>query len=155
VLPEYASCEGCGEIHRAALRRTAAGILCANCADTRHRRARCVVCEQEGPVERHHIAGRRQSAETAPVCLTCHAILSRWQYGWHPSWRSAPRPFLFTMQGLLDMMILHTERSRQPVRSHSWAVAVLLLCAAFLLLQSLRPDALAELSDLTLKEARP
>jgi hypothetical protein len=109
---EYASC-ACGEYHQAALRRLPDGRRCFNCTDTRHRRGLCLGCEQSGPLEEHHIGSKRHLPQTIPVCLNCHAILSRWQYRWHPTWRTTEgfcAAVLFSAQGILDIAQLRHDR---------------------------------------------
>jgi hypothetical protein len=67
----------------------------------------CVVCGSAGPIEAHHVAGRRHSNLTVPVCVSCHRRLSERQYGWDPRWLSPERsPELdssLVVRGLSDL----------------------------------------------------
>ena len=71
TLPE---CDHCGELNPAALKRRAGGFVCANCnAREKGRPARrCARCGESAPIERHHVAGRRNSPSTIELCLNCH-----------------------------------------------------------------------------------
>lgn len=153
---DYRSCQECGEYAGAALRAIGGVCICANCADTYHRHAVCAVCARYAASEQHHVATWRQSPLTIPVCLNCHAILSRRQYQWHPAWRAQPpelRPLLYLVQGVLDVVTLWCERS--PVADQSADLMRLLGRAALLLLPHLRPDALRELAALVPVGVRP
>ncbi len=104
-LPEYASCPRCGEYHIEALRR---GGLCANCAyvDPAKGRGPCLVCGgSDLPLQDHHIAGRRKSDVTVPICLNCHSVLSRRQR--HNEQDSETKALLY---GALAMALLWWER---------------------------------------------
>lgn len=111
----YAGCL-CGEYWAVALRR---GLIsgrprCRNCADTRHPRGTCSVCMGEGlPIERHHIARRKWSKETAKVCLNCHAILSHRQCGWGDR---DTDPECYRWQGKVDMGFLSLLRRNEFVQ---------------------------------------
>ncbi len=49
---------------------------------------RCAICERaDGPFEKHHVAGRLNSALTICACLRCHSRLSERQNGWDPHWQ--------------------------------------------------------------------
>jgi len=145
TLPDYASCAQCGEYTSAALRMVEGVWLCANCADTHHQHTRCTICAQNAPSESHHVAGRRQSGLTIPVCLNCHAILSRRQYAWDARWRTEARPALYIVQGVLDVVCLWCTRS--PVAGQCMGLLRLLGQAALLLLPYLRFDTLRELTN--------
>ncbi|SFM86979.1 hypothetical protein [Nitrosomonas communis] len=108
MLADYTSCQQCGEYRKAALRKSAIG-LCLNCADQKHRKGSCWVCRKNHlPLERHHFAGRKHAALTVPICLNCHALLSRRQYEWPDLWRGEPCvAFLFF--GLLDYSVLSID----------------------------------------------
>ncbi len=104
-LSEYASCPLCGEYHTEALRR---GGLCANCAgvDPSKDRGPCLVCgERDLPLQNHHVAGRRKSDITVPICLNCHSVLSRRQR--HNEQDTEIRALLY---GALDIALLWWER---------------------------------------------
>jgi len=152
----YASCRECGEYADAALRMIGGVCLCLNCADAYHRHVVCAICTRYAASEQHHVATRGQNALTIPVCLNCHAILSRRQYQWCPAWRLGPpesRPLLYLVQGVLDVVTVWCERS--PVADQSADLTRLLGRAALLLLPYLRPDALRELSALVPVGVRP
>jgi hypothetical protein len=67
----------------------------------------CVVCGSGGPVEIHHVAGRRHSDLAVPACATCHRRLTERQNGWDPRWLSDERnPELdrsLVVRGLSDL----------------------------------------------------
>jgi hypothetical protein len=94
-------CPCCGETHRRARRRDG---LCFICGATNQRRGECSVCGKVGPLEDHHVAGRRNAPDIIPACLNCHGILSHYQRYWHPDWLRATRPNLFMMQGYIDLL---------------------------------------------------
>lgn len=105
MRPDYASCTECDEYRQAALRKSAIG-LCHNCADNAHPRGYCWACKREDlPLERHHLAGRRHANFTVPICLNCHALLSRRQYEWLDLWRGESCS-LFLAWGFLDYCVL-------------------------------------------------
>ena len=54
-------------------------------------KGRCSVCEKNRSAEDHHVAGRRHSDLTIPVCRRCHRRLSERQNGWDPRWLSDAR----------------------------------------------------------------
>jgi hypothetical protein len=117
-LPEYATCTRCGEFFHAALTlQPGDRVLCLNCADTRHLRGQCCVCDRIGPLEYHHVASRRQRPDlTEPVCLNCHAVLTeRMCRDWHPAWRTVPTDEatarVFEEQGRYDLFLLAATRS--------------------------------------------
>jgi hypothetical protein len=117
-LPEYATCTTCGEFFWSALSVQPDGrVLCLNCADARHFRGQCCVCERIGPLEYHHVASRRQRSDlTEPVCLNCHAVLTeRMCRDWHPAWRTLPADEatarVFEQQGRYDIFLLEATRS--------------------------------------------
>ena len=74
----------------------------------------CVVCDSVGPLEGHHVAGRRHSELTVPVCVPCHRRLSERQDAWDPRWLSTLRsPVLdrtLVLRGLSDMCEERGER---------------------------------------------
>jgi len=109
-ISHYPSCSCCGEFHRDAVRLLHRGRVCANCADRDRKQGTCSVCATGGPLESHHVAGRKQAPDTLPVCLSCHRILSQLQYRWHPSWKTEVRPGLFRLQGFID--ISHVAAAR-------------------------------------------
>jgi hypothetical protein len=148
-VPEYAICEGdaCGEYYTKALSRVDGQVLCANCADTRHARRRCAICDRVAPSESHHVASKRQHPTlTLPVCLNCHRILSRRQYRWHPSWRTGAHPLRYLIQGVYDVMCLWLERS--PVAEQCRELLTMLGRAALCVLPHLRFAALVDLAGL-------
>lgn len=147
AIPDFAACP-CGEYYRDALRMTASGIMCRNCAHTQatHRRGRCAICSAYAPMEQHHIAGRKHSPITIQICLNCHAIMSKRQYRLHPSWRTESRPILFTIQGVLDVVMLWLERS--PVADQCLDLLRMIGQAALSLWPYMRPAALLELNDI-------
>jgi len=53
--------------------------------------AGCVICGSLGPIEAHHVAGRRHSDLTVPACIPCHRRLTERQHGWDPRWLSETR----------------------------------------------------------------
>ena len=74
----------------------------------------CAICEREdGPFEKHHIAGKLNSDLTVTACLRCHHRLSERQNGWDPRWQKADNtPGLketLLLRGLSD---LSEERAR-------------------------------------------
>lgn len=162
-LPEYASCERCGEYAAAALRvvtehrherehgeanASERHILCANCTDTTHTQRRCAICGGMLPSELHHVASERQHPTLLlPVCLNCHRILSARQYRWHPAWRTEAHPLAYVLQGVCDVVCLWLERS--PVAEQCRELFALLGRAVIYVLAYLRPDALSEVDYLT------
>ncbi len=102
---EYSNCRQCGEYRKATLRKSAVG-LCHNCADKRHKKGECQACHGDNlPLELHHPAGKKHAPATIPICLNCHAILSRRQYEWPTLWLNKPCP-LFLIWGILDCYVL-------------------------------------------------
>jgi hypothetical protein len=149
---EYASC-ACGEYHRAALRMPLGVMRCFNCSDTRHRRGRCLVCEQSGPLEDHHIGGKRHLPQTIPACLNCHAILSWWQYRWHPTWRTTGgfgAAVLFSVQGILN--IAQLRHGRMPAGDWRASPIALVLYALRLALRCWLPGVTVNFDYLVMPE---
>ena len=77
----------------------------------------CAVCEREdGPFEEHHVAGRRNSDLSVPVCIRCHARLSERQNGWDPRWQCEDKPpglrETFLLRGLGDLCEERARHSR-------------------------------------------
>jgi len=147
-LTDFATCP-CGEFYRDTLRPASAdadgGHVCRNCADSHHRRGRCAICSIVAPIEQHHVAGKKHSPITLQVCLNCHAILSQRQYRFHQSWRIESRPVLFTIQGVLDVVMLWLERS--PVAEQCLDLWRMIGQAALSLVPALRPEELVALND--------
>ncbi len=143
-LADFSTCP-CGEFYRDALRPTDGGHVCRNCADSHHKRGRCSICSIVAPVEQHHVAGKKHSPITLQVCLNCHAILSKRQYRFHPSWCTESRPVLFTIQGVLDVVMLWLERS--PVSDQCLDLLRMIGQAALSLVPALRPGELVALND--------
>jgi hypothetical protein len=73
----------------------------------------CSVCVKNHSAEDHHVAGRRHSDLTVPVCRCCHRRLSERQNGWDPHWlsdgRSSALDNSLLLRGLSD---LSEERAR-------------------------------------------
>jgi hypothetical protein len=145
VLPEYASCELCGEYQLAALRKQSGMVICANCADHEHRIGPCAVCNRDGPVEQHHVAGKRHAPDTLQVCLNCHAVLSRRQYQYHPSWRSDVRPNLFLAQGWLDTFAVSVSRAPAGPADKIFVIAMFVVIVLALAVPDLFLRLLADL----------
>lgn len=102
---DYANCKQCGEFRKAALRKSEA-TLCHNCADKTHANGFCWICRRNHlPLEHHHLAGRKHASLTVPICLNCHAMLSRRQYEWPDLWRSE-RCVAFLVFGFIDYCVL-------------------------------------------------
>lgn len=100
------SCEQCGEYRKVTLRKKLEPLLCHNCADTKHPKGYCVICEQDHlSLEWHHLGGRKHAPYTIPICLNCHAMLSRRQYKWPSEWLSEPCP-IFYIWGIFDAYVL-------------------------------------------------
>ncbi len=74
----------------------------------------CAICERaDGPFEKHHVAGKLNSALLVTACLRCHGRLSERQNGWDPRWQWADNsPTLkesLLIRGLSDLC---EERAR-------------------------------------------
>ena len=71
-----AECRTCDELHPSALMARGDAFLCGNCdASARGRPSkRCPRCGRMAAFERNHIFGRRNSPETADLCVNCHRI---------------------------------------------------------------------------------
>lgn len=68
-----------------------------------------MICNQDHlPLEQHHLAGRKHAPETMPVCLNCHAMLSRRQYVWTDLWFKE-QCVLFLIWGILDSFVLNFD----------------------------------------------
>ncbi len=105
MQPDYASCKQCDEYRKATLRKSEVG-LCHNCADKKHIKGTCWLCRRDHlPLEKHHLAGRKNASFTVPICLNCHAMLSRRQYEWPDLWRGVRCP-IFLIFGGLDYCVL-------------------------------------------------
>jgi hypothetical protein len=77
-------------------------------------------------IQKHHIAGKRNSDITIPVCPTCHAILSLEQYSWPKNWtlanNSPTTRVALIARSVLEMNILSAraiqsilkEKSKEP-----------------------------------------
>lgn len=105
MLSDYQSCSRCGEYRKPALRKNESS-LCHNCADKKHRKGLCKICCRDHlPLEQHHLAGRKHAPNTMPVCLNCHAMLSRRQYEWPDLWFKE-QCALFLIWGILDFYVL-------------------------------------------------
>jgi hypothetical protein len=103
---DYQSCNQCGEYRKVTLRKNLEPNLCHNCADKTHSQGSCELCHRDHlPLERHHLAGRKHAPNTVPICLNCHAMLSRRQYEWPNLWLSESCP-LFLIWGILDSYVL-------------------------------------------------
>jgi hypothetical protein len=147
-LPDYATCERCGEYAAATLRAVAGHVLCENCHDTYHARHRCAICVSVLPSELHHVASARQCPTlTLRVCLNCHRLLSERQYRWHPAWRTESHPLRCVVQGVCDVLALWLQRS--PVAEQCRDLFAMLGHAALFVLMYLRLDALPDLRHLT------
>lgn len=84
-------------------------IFARNCADKTHSRGYCWVCHRDHlPLEKHHLAGRKHASFTVPVCLNCHALLSRRQFEWPDLWRG-DQCIAFLIFGFLDYCILASD----------------------------------------------
>jgi hypothetical protein len=143
-LPEYAVCERCGEYRRATLRAIEGQVLCANCADTRHQRLRCLVCDQVLPCQEHHLASKILFPTlTCFLCLNDHRIISGWQYAWRRHGWPEAHPFAALVLGVWDLVRLWLQRS--PAAPQCRDLLFLLGRAALCLLPYLRFDAVAEL----------
>lgn len=110
IAPDDACCSLCGEPNILALRQRPHGIVCANCDDATSRNrscGRCAICGKQGPIERHHVAGRKHWPVTIPVCLSCHAILSHYQR----QWPQGQTRLFYIVQGTLECMSLWVQRN--------------------------------------------
>lgn len=102
---DYFICNQCNEYRKATLRKPKFN-LCHNCADHIHRKGLCQICRRDHlPLEQHHVAGRKHAPNTIPICLNCHAMLSRRQYNWPELWLKEPCA-LFLIWGILDCLLL-------------------------------------------------
>jgi hypothetical protein len=144
LVPEYASCERCGEYAYTTLAISRGRILCRNCRARRPQRGTCTICTREAPTEIHHVAMERQIKHlTIEVCLNCHTILSLWQKRWHRSALTERHPLRFLVQGVHDVTRLWLQRS--PAVKQCRAFVRMLAQAALIALSYLRLDAFAEL----------
>jgi len=145
-LPEYASCLQCREYWRDTLRTVRGSVLCANCADTWHERGECLICGQEGPIERHHVAGRDEERqprhpEVLPLCLCCHRIDTSLRARQRSLWKGSHRTGVFRLQGYLNLLWL--ESWRRPPPDDLWRCPVtLLLLVLMCFLAAKSPDLL-------------
>lgn len=104
----YRSCHQCGEYRKPALRKKESN-LCHNCADKTHSHGHCWICRKvDLPIEDHHLAGKKHASRTIPVCLNCHAMLSRRQYQWPDLWRGDPCVG-FLLIGFMDYCALYSD----------------------------------------------
>ena len=101
-----ARCKFCGETRPAALQGTAPNIVCYECRQTRIGRS---------PIEKHHIAGRRNDSFTIPLIVNDHRVASDLQNDWpektlrNPS--SSPlRTNAARVRGLADFLLIVSIR---------------------------------------------
>lgn len=105
---QYRSCGNCGEYRKPTLRKNE-NNLCHNCADKTHSHGHCWICRKHDlPIEHHHLAGKKHAEKTVPVCLNCHAMLSRRQYQWPDLWRGESCG-VFLLIGFMDYCALYTD----------------------------------------------
>src|SRR5260221_10343191 len=99
-LPDYATCDQCGEWHDACLRVVGGAVLCANCvsSDKRKPQSKCAICGELARCEKHHVAGRG-APMILRICLNCHAILSSLQYDW-VGWPHERAPVRYLIQSV-------------------------------------------------------
>ncbi|UVS60495.1 MULTISPECIES: hypothetical protein [Nitrosomonas] len=57
-------------------------------------------------MEIHHLAGRKHASNTVPVCLNCHAMLTRRQCDEWPDFWRGERCAAFLLLGFLDYCVL-------------------------------------------------
>jgi hypothetical protein len=94
---------------------------------------RCALCRNSVPLERHHVATKRQcSSLTLCVCIPCHRQLSHRQTLWYRGWRVEPHPIYCITQGCWDVLGVWYERS--PVVDAMRDLLAMLFSAAMLLL---------------------
>jgi hypothetical protein len=149
-VPEYASCERCGEYAHTTLAISRGRVLCRNCRARRQQRGVCAICVREAPTELHHVAMERQIKRlTIEVCLNCHAILSLQQKQWDRSCLTEHHPLRFLVQGVVDVSRLWLQR--HPAVKQCRAFFAMLSRAALIALVYLRLDALAELGAVNLR----
>jgi hypothetical protein len=97
----------CGETDPRCLTRNGDIIRCYECAQ---------IDAGRSPIEQHHVAGRRNSAQTVPIPANEHRILSDWQLDWHPATLRNPdgSPVLSAasaVEGWLNVLRLIIERT--------------------------------------------
>lgn len=106
------ACERSGERAERA-RGSASAFLEGARSGAFSRSRKCVLCGRSGPLEAHHIAGRRHGEQVIKVCPQCHQRLTERQDLWDPRWqsagRSSPLDLSFLLRGYIDIL---EERSR-------------------------------------------
>lgn len=86
--------------------------LCLLGSPKNERARRCAICWDEGPLERHHVASKRQCGWLViSVCRACHRDLSDRQYRWAMNWHSESRPLYCIAQGVADCLAVWRDRS--------------------------------------------
>jgi DNA-directed RNA polymerase subunit RPC12/RpoP len=144
LLADGITCLDCGDDVALLVRDDR--VLCPSCADTRHRKGRCAICWRWAPIELHHPAREAHWPVVIPVCLTCHAILGRWQ-------RALPRGrshLYYIVQGTLDCLRLWSRRS--PAAEQCRGVLQLLAQAALALCPFLHAGVLRVLTTIDVWE---
>jgi len=72
---------------------------------------KCWVCGDDGPLEQHHVSGRKNGDIIVPVCVPCHRQLTEkalWWYGYY--FRVNPGQVTLTfLLGLRDLLYLRSE----------------------------------------------
>jgi hypothetical protein len=79
----------------------------------------CIVCPASGPLERHHVAGERNSDLVVSVCVPCHRRLSQrqndWDFRWNEEGNSPKLKKALLLRGLSDLC---EERGRVDATYH-------------------------------------
>jgi hypothetical protein len=85
----------------------------------------CVVCDSRGKKELNHVAGWRHGELVVSMCIGCHRRFSKRQLRWDGRWRSQIRTSeldrALLVMGLLDMVELRADFTREPAACLAYA----------------------------------
>lgn len=85
----------------------------------------CIVCGSRGKKELNHVAGRRHGDLLVPMCVCCHQRFTERQDRWDGRWlsdvRSVELDRALLVLGLLDLVELKADFSREPGAFRAYA----------------------------------
>ena len=113
ILERYTTCGLCGEPDPAALHFGWTPVLCRNCTNAASvPQHRCTICGKVAPAHLHHIGPRKVYPNfVCWVCLSCHAILTRWEIRWRRDANLGHHSLRYLMVGVVNLVTLFLERS--------------------------------------------